>query len=109
MLPEKGKTFPARGNGLSTALPNPVAVCLRPMLASKITLAAAQRRLAGSEWRFHVSMNISVPVPPDCIGVLFHSDEELYARVPQLRPMGRKTGRKDKRGTPELPHDDIPF
>jgi hypothetical protein len=43
-------------------------------------------RIAGPEFCFHASSNISVLVPPEWQGVLFEGDEELYARVPELRP-----------------------
>jgi hypothetical protein len=42
-------------------------------------------RIAGNDFCFHASTNISVDVPPECRGVLFEGDE-LYARVPELRP-----------------------
>jgi hypothetical protein len=43
-------------------------------------------RIAGPEFCFHASENISVPVPRECQGVLFEGDEQLYAQVPELRP-----------------------
>ena len=35
---------------------------------------------------FHASENVSVPIPDDCKGVLFANEDELFARVPALRP-----------------------
>jgi hypothetical protein len=43
-------------------------------------------RIAGPDYLFNSSMNIGVDVPPELRGVLFQSDEELYAKVPALRP-----------------------
>ena len=41
-------------------------------------------RIAGDGFNFHASQNVSVPVPDDYKNVLFNSDKELYARVPEL-------------------------
>jgi hypothetical protein len=35
---------------------------------------------------FTTSMNVSTTVPEDTKNILFNGDEELYAKVPQLRP-----------------------
>jgi hypothetical protein len=47
---------------------------------------AIAERIAGPEFCFHISSNIGVLVPPEYQGVLFEGDEQLYARVPELRP-----------------------
>jgi hypothetical protein len=40
---------------------------------------------------FHASESVSVPVPDDAKGILFTDNEQLYERVPQLRPQsGRR-------------------
>jgi hypothetical protein len=41
--------------------------------------------IAGPDYCFHMSSNLSQPVPDDAKNILFHSDEELYAKAPALR------------------------
>jgi hypothetical protein len=42
--------------------------------------------IAGDAYCFHASETVSVPVPDDAKGVLFANKDELFARVPALRP-----------------------
>jgi hypothetical protein len=47
-------------------------------------------RLTGPGYCFHASMNINVLVPGNAKNILFTSDEELYAMVPELNPHRRR-------------------
>jgi hypothetical protein len=47
-------------------------------------------RLAGPDYCFHASSNINVLVPDNAKNILFTSDEELYAAVPELNPHQRR-------------------
>ena len=42
-------------------------------------------RIAGDAYRFHAATCLFVTVPDDAKNIIFHSDEELYAKVPALR------------------------
>jgi hypothetical protein len=53
---------------------------------SEPDIHAIAERIAGPEFRFNMLSDIDVLVPPEHQGVLFEGDEELYARVPELRP-----------------------
>jgi hypothetical protein len=47
-------------------------------------------RLAGPDYCFHASSNINVLVPDNAKNILFTSDEELYAVIPELNPHQRR-------------------
>ena len=53
---------------------------------------AVAQRIAGDAYCFPLSTDIDKPVPDDCKGVLFQSDDEFFARLPQLdwRPKRRR-------------------
>jgi hypothetical protein len=46
--------------------------------------------IAGDGYCFHASQNLFVAIPDDVKNILFTSDEQLYERVPQLRPKTRR-------------------
>jgi hypothetical protein len=47
-------------------------------------------QLAGPDYCFHASSNINMLVPDNAKNILFTSDEELYAVVPELNPHQRR-------------------
>jgi hypothetical protein len=51
-----------------------------------IDVHAIAERIAGPDFCFPTSGTIGVQVAPEYQGVLFDGDEQLYAKVPELRP-----------------------